>query len=547
MNRLFLLLYFFTVGAVFSDDPEQIPTIRFIDRSREAGLHAFHHRLGNSHKRWIIDAMGSGVAVGDYDNDGDDDLYFVNGRPQFDQPDPNFRNALFRNDGGVFTDVTQTAGAGDLGFGMCALFGDIDNDGWLDLFVGNYGPNVLFHNNGDGTFTDQTDERGLQENRYAASSSFTDVDGDGDLDLFVGNYIDFDPSRHGHFQANFYGQYVFMGPMQFDAQRDWLYLNDGNGVFKDSSYLAQINVSRGRAMGSVFFDLENDGDPDLYVTNDSTYNHILKNRGGGVFEDLSFLSGGGFSDSGRGGASMGISAGDYNNDGFFDLYITSYDFESDVLYRNEGDDTFFDVTAQAGLFSATLKKVTWGSGFCDFNADGFLDLYTVNGHVYPQVEALDKNMTYPQGASIYQNAGRRFQDVSQTALPPEIFKKSGRGSALIDFDNDGDMDVVVNCMDSTPLLLENQSPRGHWLQVKLEGTSAQTCNIRVAAKCKDKNWIRQVDAGSGYLSQNSSILHFGFGEIDRIDSLTVFWRHCDPQTILQPALDRLITIHPPQE
>ncbi len=517
-------------------------SILFIDKTKAVGLDGFHHRLGNLDKRWIIDAMGSGVAVADYDNDGDDDIYFVNGRPQYDQSDEQYQNTLFRNDGGIFTDVTASAGVGDLGFGMCAIFGDIDNDGWLDLFVGNYGANTLYKNNGDGTFHEATAACGLENDQYAASACFVDVDNDGDLDLFVGNYVEFDPQVHGKLYAIYLGQKVLMGPMALDSQRDLLYLNDGTGKFQNASAKAMINVSRGRAMGSVFFDMENDGDPDLYVTNDSTYNHILQNNGAGVFEDLSFLSGGGFSDSGRGGASMGVSAGDYNNDGFFDLLITSYERESDMLYQNQGDGVLSDETAFAGLFGATLKRVTWGSGFCDFDADGWLDIYTANGHVYPQVDNLDKSPRYAQGASIYRNDGKRFNDISKTALPVNIASKSGRGSALLDYDNDGDMDIVINCMDSTPVLLENQSEKGNWLQVKLDGLSAQIYSVRVVAKNGDKTWSRSIDGGSGYLSQNSQIMHFGFGEINAIDELTIYWRHKKAQTIPHPALNQRITI-----
>ena len=540
---LIVILVLSFLSSYTQADEVSVPCpIQFVDRTREVGLDSFRHRLGNLDKRWIIDAMGSGVAVGDFDNDGDDDIYFVNGRPDFYQTDPAYRNALFRNDGGNFIDVTDAAGVGDLGYGMCAVFGDVDGDDWLDLFVGNDGPNVLYRNNGNGTFSDVTADCGVGDDGYAASACFVDVEGDGDLDLFVGNYVDFDPKQHGHFRANYYGTSVFMGPMQFDAQRDLLYINDGAGRFKDASYRALINPSRGRAMGAAFFDLENDGDPDLYVTNDSTYNHILQNRGDGTFNDLSFLSGGGYSDGGQGGASMGVSAGDYNNDGLADLLITSYDHESDVLYRNLGEGMLSDETAGSGLFGATKMRVTWGSGFCDFDADGWLDIYTVNGHVYPQVDDMKRSWRYAQGASVYRNKGGRFDDLSERALPENITRKSGRGSALLDYDGDGDMDVVVNCIDSTPLLLENRSERGHWMQVKLAGTSAQTYGVRVVAQKGERIWMRQVEGGSGYLSQNSAVLHFGFGEVDALDRLTVYWRHREAEVVLRAGMDRRIVV-----
>jgi len=517
--------------------------IHFADKTEESGLSSFQHRMGDLDKPWIIDAMGSGVAVGDYDNDGDDDIYFVNARPHYLKNDPNWTNALYRNEAGVFTNVTEITGVGDTGYGMCAVFGDVDNDGWLDLFVGNYGPNTLYRNNGDGTFSDVTSESNVEDDGYAASASFADVDRDGDLDLYVGNYVEFDPVTHGELRARYRGQTVFLGPMAFDAQADILYLNDGAGGFTVGSSKTGINISDGRAMGATFFDLDNDKNLDLYVTNDSTLNFILRNRGDGTFEDMSLISGGGFSDDGRGGASMGVSTGDYNNDGFLDIFVTSYQYETDTLYMNDGENGFIETTATAGLYGTDESLVTWGNGFCDFDSDGYLDIYTANGHVYPQVNRLDES--YGQGVSIYRNDGKRFEDISLEAIPAEVMSCRGRGSALLDYDNDGDMDIVINCMDSAPILLENQSKRGNWLQVRLNGPSARTYGVRLVARKGTKSWTRIVDGGSGYLSQNSQTLHFGFGTVARIDSLTVYWPHCNPQIIASPELNTRILLDCP--
>ncbi len=522
----------------------QTPPIRFIDATQKSNLHTYTHRLGSPEKPWIIDAMGSGVAVADYDNDGDDDIYFLNGRPKHNQPDPNYHNTLFRNEGGTFINVTDEAGVGDIGIGMCAAFGDVDNDGWLDLYVGNYGPNVFYHNNGDGTFTEMTEESGLADHGYAAATSFADYDNDGDLDLFLGNYVEFDPQKDAQRRANFHGQAVFLGPLSLPPQWDRLFENDGTGHFHNSAAKTGVNVTKARAMGAAFFDLENDGWLDLYVTNDSTFNHILHNQGNGRFEDYSYLSGGGFSDDGLGGASMGVCTGDYNNDGFMDLYITSYQLETDRLYRNNGDGTLTETTPAMRLFSITRNKVTWGAGFCDFDADGYLDLYTVNGHVYPQVENIPGDQCYYQGISIYRHNGERYVEVSNSALPNGLRKFAGRGSALLDYDQDSDMDIVINCIDSTPMLLENQSPQGNWLQLQLDFPSAQTYGIRVRAHSKEKTWTQIVDGGSGYLSQNTSLLHFGFGEIDQLDKLIIHWHHRKPQIINEIELNQRILIKP---
>jgi len=524
-----------------SDPSSKNNSFQFKEISSQTGLDAFQHRMGHKDKRWIIDAMGSGLAVADYDNDGDDDIYFVNGRPSLDDADPKWRNHLFRNDNGLFTDVTDGAGIGDRGWGMCAIFGDVNNDGWLDLFVGNYGANALYMNNGDGTFTIRTDEAGLKHDGYAAAALFGDLDLDGDLDLFVGNYVEFDPARHGTLRDNFHGLDVMKGPMGLNYQKDLLYLNDGNGAFTDFTEASGINVSEGRTMGATFEDWDLDGDLDLYVSNDSTYNHVLLNNGKAVFDDISFFSGAAVNESGREGSSMGVSAGDYNNDGFIDIYVTAYEQESDVLFQNKDGKKFVDMRGPLNLISPTRWLTTWGAGFCDFDSDGFLDIYTVNGHTYPQVEQLKNQRNYPQGVSFYKNHQNQSYS-TETVIFESQDTISGRGSALLDFDDDGDMDIVINCMDDAPRLLENITPHGNWLKVKLNGTSAQTFGVRVTAQSGDRQWTRTVDGGSGYLSQNSQTLHFGFGDIEKIDQITVHWLHQPSKTYSGIELNSLFNI-----
>lgn len=515
---------------------------RFVDVTEKTGLTAFKHTQGNPDKKWIIDAMGSGVAVADYDRDGDDDIYFVNARPDYARAQPEYRNALFRNDGGRFVDVTVQAGVGDTGYGMAAVFGDIDNDGWLDLFVGNYGPDVLYHNNGDGTFTDITQSAGIDEPGYAGAAAFADVNGDGWLDLFVGNYVAFDPQTDGQKKGQYHGISVFANPLAYGHQDDHLYINQKNGTFQETSAAAGINVSEGRAMGCAFFDIEDDGDLDLYVSIDSTYNYVLRNRGDGTFEDISFFSGAAYNEEGVAGGDMGASLGDFNNDGRLDVFVTSYETMSDVLYRNDGEGRFTDVTALWGLAYYSYWLITWGSGFGDFDADGRLDLYTANGHLYPQIDNLGLGRKYKQGISLYRNLGTKYEDVTARSFPGGPPVIGGRGSALLDYDNDGDLDIVVNCVDSTPLLLENQTPQGPWLKVTLEATSAESFGVKVTARKGEQAWSRIVDGGSSYLSQNSQTPHFGFGEIGAIDDLTVHWLHTPPQVIPHPALDQHLKI-----
>ena len=521
---------------------ETTTTIRFVDATEKAGLKVFKHTQGNPDKRWIIDVMGSGLAVADYDNDGDDDIYFVNARPDVHNPEALYRNALFRNDGGRFVDVTDIAGVGDQGYGMCAVFGDVNNDNFLDLFIGNYGLNTFYINNGDGTFKQMTEQAGLVDSSYAAAASFADINSDDWLDLYVGNYVNFDPLIHGAKRDGYLGITVFAGPLAFPSQEDRLYINNGDGTFKETSNKAKINVSEGRTMGCSIFDIDDDNDMDIYVSNDSTYNHVLKNQGNGVFEDSSFMSGGAFNESGVAGGSMGVSIGDYNNDGKTDLFVTAYEQMSDVLYRNDGDGFFSDITSQCGLFTPSHWLITWGSGLCDFDSDGWMDIYTANGHIYPQINDMGLSRNYEQGISIYQNTGEKFIDISSQSFDKNIPTIGGRGSALLDYDGDGDMDIVINCIDSTPLLLENQSSQGNWLKVTLDAPSAKCFGVKITAHKGEQIWSRIIDGGSSYLSQNSQTIHFGFGKIESIDRLIIHWLNQDARIISNPSLNQHLKI-----
>lgn len=514
----------------------------FRDVSRAVGLEGFRHRMGHADKRWITDAMGSGVAIGDYDNDGDDDIYFVNGRPDLKTEQAEYTNRLFRNDGGKFTDVTEEAGVGDTGFGMAAVFGDVNNDGWLDLYVANYGPNQLYINDGTGRFENRSQGSGVDDAGYAAAVAFGDVDFDGDIDLFVGNYVDFDPEQHAELRDAYHGMDVFAGPLQYSNQPHRLFLNEGNSFFTDSSDHADINVSDGRAMGVVLVDLDLDGDLDLYVANDGTYNHMLMNRGDGTFEDTSFLSGAGFTESGVEGASMGVVVGDFTQDGLPDLLVTAYEQQSDVLYENMGDGLFRDVSIGWGIAHHTRMKITWGCGFADFDSDGLTDFYTANGHIYPQVDSMNIGVRYKQGLSLYRNQGEKFSLELDTPAHDGVRTESGRGSALLDFDADGDLDVVLNSMDASPQLFANETRQQNWIQISLDAPCALVFGARVVVRTGDRQWSRWVDGGASYLSQNSRLVHVGVGDVERIDQIHVHWVGEDPTTVSSIEANQRITI-----
>lgn len=513
--------------------------ILFHDVTEEAGLDGFTHRLGHPEKNWIVDAMGSGVAVGDYDNDGDDDVYFVNGQPDVMQIDPAYTNSLYRNDDGAFVDVSAEAGVEDTGVGMCAIFGDVNNDGWLDLFVGNYGPNVLYLNQGDGTFRNATEEAGVGDSGYAAAAAFGDADGDGDLDLYVGNYIEFDPERDGSLRHNYNGQSVFWGPLGIEPQRDVFYRNDGTGVFHSRTAYLDTDDPVGRAMGAVFFDKENDGDLDLFVANDSTYNFFFENHQPEPYEDISFFSGAAVNISGRDVANMGVAIGDVNQDGLLDFISTAYEQEPDNFYLNN-DGEFTDVSSAYGLGPLSYWLTTWGVGFCDFDADGQLDYYTVNGHVYPQVEDMELERSYGQGVSIYRQEDNRFYAVDN-AVDDEVQGISGRGSALLDYDNDGDLDIVINCMDSAPRLLENRSAQGNWLALRIVGGHG-IHGARVVVSRGDESRTGIVDGGSSYLSQNASVVHFGLGVWEQADSIQILWNGKAIYSQNEPPLNTTIRV-----
>jgi hypothetical protein len=516
------------------------------DVTRQTGI-TFVHTDGGSGRHYIVETVSAGLATFDYDNDGDIDIYFVNGAPlrgMVAQTPP--RNALYRNDGGWhFTEVTAHAGVGDTGYGLGVTVGDYDNDGDLDLYLNNYGPNVLYRNNGDGTFTDVTKQAGVTgRGGVGAGACFLDIDNDGDLDLFVAQYLEF--SYEKHVTTTTLGVPVYANPRFYRSVPNLLYRNHGDGTFTDVSEASGIARHAGYGMGTVCADYDDDGDTDILVANDVLGNFLFQNDGRGRFEEVGVTSGFAYDLHGDEQGSMGVDAGDYDNDGRLDFYATSYQDQLAVLYRNLGHGFLEDVTLQTGAGAGTLPDVTWGNSFVDFDNDGDRDLFVACGHLQDNVERYTNVSTYLERNLLLMNTGRgRFVDVSDRRGDGMKVRLSSRGAAFDDLDNDGDVDVVVLNSRAAPTLLRNDSPaQGHWLQLRLRGarTNRDAVGARVTVRAGDLTLIDEVHGGRGYQSHYGSRLYFGLGPCQRVDRVEVRWPGGPVDVFENVPVDHLTTL-----
>lgn len=531
----------------------------FEDSSKKAGLDVFHHRSGTTEKGTIIEAPGSGVALLDYDNDGWLDIYLLNGSTADAQRGkaPALRAMLFHNNhDGTFTDVTAKAGVANERWGFGVAIGDYDNDGWPDIYVANFGKNRLYHNNHDGTFTDVAEKAGVALGGWSAGPTWGDYDRDGLLDLFVSGYAKFDLDKPPVAGKNgipegacqFRGLNVFCGPRGLPGEGDHLFHNNGDGTFTEVTKRAGVSDPYGYyGFASVFVDFDDDGWLDLAVANDSVPNYLYRNRHDGTFEDVSYLSGFALSGDGREQASMGIAVGDYNRDGKLDFYITSFSDDYNTLYRNEGDGSFSDVTYQAGLSAPTIPFLGWGTGFLDFDNDGWLDLFVANGHVYPAVDRQDWGTTYAQRPQLFRNLdGARFQEVTAASGSGLADVITGRGAAFGDLFNDGHSDVVINNMDSTPTLLRNVLHNGnHWIKFKLIGGPKSPHDAIGAKVFVTAGGVRQradVLSGGSYGSSSDQRVHFGLGAAAKVDRVEINWPSGSKEEVFIPAVDHIYTV-----
>jgi hypothetical protein len=495
------------------------------------GFRATYGTPGQS--TYILETTGTGVAFLDYDGDGARDLFFANGSSLEPRPGAAPRSALYRGHGdGTFTEVTDQAGVGRSGWGQGVAAGDYDNDGDTDVYLTYFGQNVLFRNEGNGSFRDVTAPAGVAGGGWSTGAAFADYDRDGRLDLYVARYVDFDPAtapRPGAQRNCFYrGFPVMCGPRGLTGQRDLLYRNNGDGTFTDATARAGgLDRAAYRGLGVVWADYDNDLWPDLFVANDAHPNLLFHNQRDGSFREVAFEAGVAFDDDGRERAGMGTDFADYDNDGWLDLAITNFYDEPHSLYRNQRDGTFVETTWPSGVGEATLRYLGWGAAFVDLDNDGWKDLFFVNGHVYPEVDRHRLDEAYAERNLVLRNQGDgRFASLGAAAGAALDRPRVGRGAAFGDYDGDGRVDVVVTNVNDTVTLLRNRSPSGHgWLAVDLAGRRSNRDGIgaRVTVQVAGRRLTQEVHGGASYLSQSDLRVHFGLGASDAVTELEVRW------------------------
>ena len=530
------------------------PRAYFTDDAAKAGLTMKNVFGGVDTKKYIIETTGTGVAIFDYDNDGWPDIFIVNGTALDAKPgDLEATNHLYRNNhDGTFTDVTGQAGLRHTGWGQGVCVGDYDNDGFEDLYVTYYGKNVLYHNNGNGTFTDVTAKAGVAGSGKAWGSgcAFVDYDRDGKLDLMVATYVDFDvataPKPGERIDCLWKGVPVMCGPRGLPWNSNILYHNRGDGTFEDVTKKAGIEKTNGHYGLSVStLDFDDDGWPDIYVACDSTPSILYHNNHDGTFTDVAVLAGTAFNEDGREQAGMGSTIGDFNGDGRPDVFKTNFSDDTSTLYGNRGDGTFDDLTSAAGL-GLNTKYLGWGVMFLDFDNDGWPDLLLVNGHVYPEVDQQHLGSDYQEPRILYHNRGNgTFEDISAASGPGITTPKSSRGMAVGDLWNDGRISAVISNMNAAPSLLVNQVRYdAHWVAVQTQGVKSNRDGLgaKIGVKAGDRILVDEVRSGSSYISNSDRRVHFGLGNVGKIDWIEIRWPSGLTETFENPGINQILKL-----
>jgi len=543
-----------TAGGFVDSGP-----IVFQDVTKAAGLDKWKHVMGTPQKKYILETDGSGVGLIDYDNDGWLDIYLVNGSTYkaLEGKEPAPHAALFHNNhDGTFTDVTAKAGVANDRWGFGVAIGDFDNDGWPDIFVANFGRNRLYRNNHDGTFTDVAEKAGIALGNWSDGATWGDYDGDGRLDLFVSGYLHYDVNNQptagdGSVPRAFCqlrGATVMCGPRGLKGEPDHLFHNNGDGTFSDVSVKAGVSDPGGYyGFTSTFVDVNNDGKVDLLVANDSSPNFLYVNKGDGTFEDQSYVSGFALNKEGREIASMGLAVGDYRNNGLLDLLVTDFSDDYKVLYRNDGDLNFSDVSDAVGIAQIPVPFLGWGAGLVDYDNDGWKDIFMVNGHVYPEVDQHDWGTSYAQRPLLFHSIkGEKFEYIPAVKGTGLAVVTPGRGAAFGDLFNDGKIDVVINPVDGSPVLLRNVNPdHNHWIELRLVGGPKSPRDAVGATIYLNANGMRQredVMSGGSFISSNDQRPHFGLGGAKDAGTAEIHWPSGVRQIVKLPAVDRIYTI-----
>jgi len=527
--------------------------VKFADVARQAGITTKTIYGDEQKNRYLLETTGSGAAFFDFDNDGWLDVFLVNGTrfdglPQAQTP----TNRLYRNNGdSTFTDVTGKVGLTRTGWGQSACVGDFDNDGHSDLFISAYGKNALYRNKGDGTFIEVADKAGVANNRtrWGSGAAFLDYDKDGYLDLFVASYIDFDPKTAPLPETGpclYKGVMVACGPPGLTGGVNMLYRNNGNGTFTDVSEKSGVTKANGTyGLGVLVADFDNDTWPDIYVANDSSPAALYQNNKNGTFTDIGLEAGAAFSVDGKPQAGMGVSAGDYDRDGWLDIFKTNFSGDTSTLYRNVGKAVFDDMTFPAGI-GVNTRWLGWGCGFFDMDNDGWPDVFLVNGHVYPEVARLMTEAGYAQRKVLYRNLRNgRFEDVSESVGGAVMTPSPARGCAFGDFDNDGDIDILINNVNALPELLRAESSTGNnWIKIRTIGVKSNRDGIGARIKCvtEDGSQIDEVRSGGSYYSQNDLRVHFGVGRNQKVKMIEIRWPSGQVDTLNDVSVNQLIHV-----